>query len=181
MTTHASGITFLIGGARSGKSALAVQIAKNTGQNITFLATGQAFDEEMAQRISIHRAERPQWTTIEEPIHIDYALAKTDESHLVILDCITLWVSNMLMEQSSDERIYAVSDKAIGVAKQRKMATVVVSNEVGLGLVPGSEMERHFRDVHGRVNQQWATAANHPLFVIAGMAIPLHRTNEMAP
>jgi adenosylcobinamide kinase / adenosylcobinamide-phosphate guanylyltransferase len=164
-------LTFLVGGARSGKSALAVTLAAAWEGPVTVIATGEARDEEMAERIRLHRAERPQeWATVEEPLELGAAFAAVDPAAAVIVDCLSFWVANML-ERGDD--VESCSEQAVASARARSALTVVVSNEVGLGVVPVSELGRRYRDVLGRVNQQWAAAADEAALVVAGRKLRL--------
>jgi adenosylcobinamide kinase/adenosylcobinamide-phosphate guanylyltransferase len=167
-------LTFLLGGARSGKSALAVELACAAGGAVTVIATAEAGDEEMAQRIRVHREERPEeWHTVEEPIALEAALAEAAVGSVVVVDCLSLWVANVLEQGATDPEVEARSRTAAAVAQAREPATIVVSNEVGLGVVPPSELGRRYRDVLGRVNAQWAAAADEAAFVVAGRLLRL--------
>jgi adenosyl cobinamide kinase/adenosyl cobinamide phosphate guanylyltransferase len=160
-------LTVLLGGARSGKSALAVRLAADTGRPVTFIATGEARDAEMAARIELHRRERPAgWTTVEEPVDLRGALERAPEEDAVVVDCLSLWVANLL------ERGLEPDDVA-AVAAARAAPTIAVSNEVGLGIVPATELGRVFRDLLGRVNAAWVEASDRALFVVAGRALEL--------
>ena len=164
-------LTFLIGGARSGKSALALALVAAWEGPVTVIATGEARDEEMAERICLHRADRPQeWATVEEPLELSGALAAVDPAAAVIVDCLSFWVANLL-ERGDD--VEACSERAVASARARSALIVVVSNEVGLGVVPVSELGRRYRDVLGRVNQQWAAAADEVALVVAGRKLRL--------
>src|SRR4051812_9497954 len=135
------------------------------GGDVTFIATGESRDDEMAERIALHRAERPaQWTTVEEPIDLAAALAAAGE--VAVVDCLSLWVANLL---ERDDDVPAANAAALGSARQRGR-TIAVSNEVGLGVVPATELGRRYRDSLGRVNADWAAAADEALFVVAGRA-----------
>jgi adenosyl cobinamide kinase/adenosyl cobinamide phosphate guanylyltransferase len=161
-------LTFLLGGARSGKSALALELASRSGGPVTFIATATAGDEEMAARIAAHREERPgEWVTVEEPVRLAEALAAADGT--VVVDCLTLWVANLLEAQIAGIEEQAADAAAIAAGKR----TIAVSNEVGLGVVPATPLGRHYRDVLGRVNAAWADAAEATLLVVAGRALPL--------
>jgi adenosylcobinamide kinase / adenosylcobinamide-phosphate guanylyltransferase len=161
-------LTFLLGGARSGKSSLAVELASSWGGPVTVVATGEARDEEMAARIEAHRVERPiGWTTVEEPVELAAALELVPPDAAVVVDCLSLWVANVL-----ERDVEALNERAVAAAKQRARA-IVVSNEVGLGVVPVSELGRRYRDVLGRVNAEWAAAADEAAFVIAGKMLQL--------
>jgi adenosylcobinamide kinase / adenosylcobinamide-phosphate guanylyltransferase len=167
-------LVFLLGGARSGKTALAVELARKTDSPVTVIAAAEAGDEEMAERIRLHRAERPEtWQTIEEPLDLRSAIAEVAEDHVLVIDCLTLWVANLLARGDSDREIQEHGQSAAEVAASRNMLTVVVSNEVGLGVVPATELGRRYRDVLGRVNASWADAAAEPVFVVAGRVFRL--------
>jgi adenosylcobinamide kinase / adenosylcobinamide-phosphate guanylyltransferase len=169
-------LVLLLGGARSGKSALAVERARRWYGAVTLIATGEAGDEEMAERIRRHRADRPaSWNTIEEPLGLGAALARVEKGDAALIDCLSLWVANLLERGDADA---AVEEQARNVAAQaaaRSALTVAVSNEVGLGLVPETALGRRYRDVLGRVNAAWAEAADEALFVVAGRALRLER------
>ncbi|MCU1366289.1 MAG: cobP [Ilumatobacteraceae bacterium] len=172
-------LTLLVGGARSGKSDLAVQIGERHTGGVTFVATAQRFDDDMSARISRHQAERPAWPTVEAPVELRRALADVADDDLVIIDCLTLWVSNMMLEEWSDLAVADYSAATADAAAQRTGPTVVVSNEVGLGIHPANELGRQYRDLLGRVNRQWAAAADRSLFLVAGRALPLHDPWEL--
>ncbi len=166
-------LVLLLGGARSGKSRLAVELAAARGGDVVFLATGQASDSEMAARIAAHRAERPAgWSTIEEPRALDTAIAGVDPAATLVVDCLSLWVSNML-ETASEPEIVAHAERAVAFAVARTGSTIVVSNEVGLGLVPMHPVGRAFRDALGRVNAVWSELADEAYFVVAGRKLRL--------
>ena len=157
----------LLGGARSGKSARAVQLADDAGAPVVFVATGEGRDEEMAARIAAHRRERPEtWTTIEEPLDVRAALDAAPAGSTVVVDCLSLWVANLL-EQGLEP------DDLAPVAAARQGLTIAVSNEVGLGIVPANELARRFRDVLGRVNASWVDASDEAFLCIAGRTIAL--------
>ena len=162
-------LTLLLGGARSGKSTLALRRARATGRPVVFVATGQAHDAEMAERIERHRAERdPSWETVEAPLDLAGALAAVDRDACAVVDCLTLWVANM-MERSDDEpAVLGAAGEAARLAARRPGPTVAVSNEVGMGVVPASALGRRYRDVLGRVNATWAGEAEEAALVVAG-------------
>jgi len=169
------GLTVLLGGARSGKSHLALELAHAAGGPVTFLATGEARDAEMAERIQRHRAERPDgWTTIEEPYAVESALERVDPLQTIVLDCLTLWVANVL-ERDGEPSVLAGAATTAAVAARRPGLTVAISNEVGLGIVPATELGRVYRDLLGSVNRLWVEASTDAFFVIAGRAVPLGR------
>jgi adenosyl cobinamide kinase/adenosyl cobinamide phosphate guanylyltransferase len=169
-------LTVLLGGARSGKSRLALELAAASGAPVTFLATGEARDDEMADRIERHRAERPaEWATVEEPYAIEDALARIDPGDTVVLDCLTLWTANALERDGAPEPVLEAAERAARVAAAREGTTIAISNEVGLGIVPATELGRAYRDLLGSVNRLWADAAAEAHFVIAGRSLPLER------
>ena len=168
------GLMLLLGGARSGKSALAVRTAEEWGGPVTFVATGAAGDEEMAARIERHRAERPAaWTTVEEPTDLVNALRSTPADALVVIDCLSLWVSNLVEAGWEDAAIEAEASAAAALAAEREAPTVTVSNEVGLGIVPATPLGRRYRDLLGRVNAIFAAEADDPILVVAGKKLRL--------
>ena len=157
-------LVLLLGGARSGKSSLAVRLASESALPVVFVATGEARDEEMAERIAHHRAQRPaSWTTLEEPVELHAAVESAPADACVVVDCLSLWVANVLEAgREPDLRV-----------PMRAAPTIAVSNEVGLGLVPVTALGREYRDVLGRVNAGWAAAADESYFVVAGKALRL--------
>ncbi|MGH3022255.1 MAG: bifunctional adenosylcobinamide kinase/adenosylcobinamide-phosphate guanylyltransferase [Gaiellaceae bacterium] len=168
------GLTFLVGGARSGKTALALRLAAETDGPVVFVATAEARDEEMAARIARHRAERPEvWRTVEAPLDLAGALAAVPEEACVVLDCLTLWTSNALEAGWSDEAVERAAGEVAAAVAARAGLTLVVSNEVGLGIVPDTPLGRRFRDVHGRVNAVFAAAAERACLVVAGRTLEL--------
>jgi adenosylcobinamide kinase / adenosylcobinamide-phosphate guanylyltransferase len=174
------GLVFLLGGARSGKSALAVRLAERSGLPVTFLATAEARDEEMAERIARHRAARPAgWTTIEEPVDLVGALDRVAADSCLVLDCVSLWVANLLERELGEEAIERRAEEAAARVAAREPLGVAVSNEVGLGIVPASDLGRLYRDVLGRVNAIWAVAASEAALVVAGCLVPLARPESL--
>jgi adenosylcobinamide kinase/adenosylcobinamide-phosphate guanylyltransferase len=167
-------LTFLLGGARSGKSALAVELAREWAGPVAFIATGEAGDDEMAERIRLHREERPDgWATLEVPLDLRQAVEKVPQESAIVLDCLSLWVSNLLGRGDEPAEVESESAAVAALAARRQALTVVVSNEVGLGVVPATELGRRFRDVLGRVNAGWAQEAEHAALVVAGRSLPL--------
>lgn len=163
-------LVLLIGGARSGKSSLAVERAARADQPVVFVATGEAGDEEMAARIDQHRRERPaHWSTVEEPVELGRAVAAAPGTDVLVVDCLSLWVANVLERGTAED----AAGEAARLAAARPGLTIAVTNEVGLGIVPDNELARHYRDVLGRVNAIWAAAADEAYFVVAGRALRL--------
>jgi adenosylcobinamide kinase / adenosylcobinamide-phosphate guanylyltransferase len=166
-------LTVLIGGARSGKSTLALRLAADAAE-VVFVATAEARDEEMAERIERHRRERPvEWRVVEEPVALREAISAAPRAACVVVDCLSLWVSNLLEAGWADDAVEAEAGTAAREAADRPAATVVVSNEVGLGIVPETPLGRRYRDVLGRVNGSFAAAADEALFVVAGRTLSL--------
>lgn len=171
-------ITLILGGARSGKSSHAQLLAEGTGKAVTFLATAQALDEEMSARIQKHRAERPaNWETLEIPCGIASHVSEI-KSEVVVLDCVTLLVSNLLMQfvkdDLVDEKPYMSAvqkeiEELIAAIHEHGQGWFIISNEVGLGLVPPYQMGRVYRDALGWANQRLAREADYVLFMVAGI------------
>ncbi|MET0145100.1 MAG: bifunctional adenosylcobinamide kinase/adenosylcobinamide-phosphate guanylyltransferase [Ilumatobacteraceae bacterium] len=166
-------LTLLLGGARSGKSALAVEMGRRHAGSVTFVATAPVLDHDLAGRIDRHRAERPAWPTVEEPYDLAGALDGIAVDDLVVVDCLTLWVSNLMARGDEDAAILADGEATAEAAARRVGPTVVVSNEVGLGVHPETPLGLRYRDVLGLVNQAWAARAATTLFLVAGRAIVL--------
>lgn len=167
-------LTVLLGGARSGKSSLAVEIGQRHDGPVCFVATAPALDADMEQRIERHRAERPAgWITVEAPTDLRDALVAVDDDALVIIDCLTLWVSNLMYAGRSDDQVREMAASTSALAAERPGPVVAVSNEVGMGIHPDTPLGRRYRDVLGWVNQTWAAASTTSLLLIAGRAIEL--------
>jgi adenosylcobinamide kinase/adenosylcobinamide-phosphate guanylyltransferase len=167
-------LTFLLGGARSGKSARAIEFACEWSGPVTVIATGEPRDEEMAERIRLHRAARPDgWTTIEEPHDLGAAIERVPPESALIVDCLSLWVANRLEHGDAEATIEEEGGAAAVLAAARDALTIAVSNEVGLGIVPPTVLGRRYRDVLGRVNAAWAAAADQASLVVAGRTLPL--------
>lgn len=167
-------LTVLLGGARSGKSSLAVELGHRHDGPVVFIATAPPIDSNMQERIEHHRRERPaSWITVEEPIELHDALGATDHDALVIVDCLTLWVSNLMYAGRSDADVSERASAASALAAARRAPVVVISNEVGLGIHPETPLGRRYRDLLGRVNQLWTATADTSLLLVAGRAIPL--------
>lgn len=168
-------LVFLVGGARSGKSRLAQLLALQSGGPVTFIATGEPRDVEMEERIGRHQAERPStWRTIEAPLELLIALRSAGPEDCVIVDCLTLWVSNLLEAGRTPTDVLATSEECAQRAAERRRDTIVVSNEVGLGIVPANELARIYRDLLGSVNSVFAGAASRTALVVAGRAVELN-------
>jgi adenosyl cobinamide kinase/adenosyl cobinamide phosphate guanylyltransferase len=167
-------LVVLLGGARSGKSRLAQELAHDGGAEVTVIATATARDGEMAAKIAAHRAERPQaWSTVEEPLDLAGALTRAAPDGTVVVDCLTLWVSNLVDRGEEARFVLDLAREASAAAARRPGTTIAVSNEVGLGVVPATELGRRYRDVLGEVNRIWAARADRVWFTIAGLVLPL--------
>lgn len=167
-------LTFLIGGARSGKSTLAVQQATATAAPVVFVATAEARDDEMAARIARHQAERPAgWRTVEAPLDLMSVLREAPTGATVVLDCLSLWVSNLLENGLDDDEVSRRAREVASVAASRDGLTIAVSNEVGMGIVPLYELGRRYRDLLGWVNAAWADAAAETFLVVARRRLAL--------
>lgn len=163
----------VLGGARSGKSAFAEARAVASGRALHYVATGRAWDDEMRQRIVEHKAGRAAhgWTTHEEPIDLDECLLTLDHpGHVVLVDCLTLWVTNLMMEEID---IAARARRLATVLSGLTCSVILVSNEVGLGIVPDNAMARAFRDHAGRLHQTIASVADEVYFVAAGLPLKM--------
>lgn len=172
-----SGLILILGGARSGKSSYAEKLAAEMGDRVLYIATAEAKDDDMAARIKAHRLARPsQWQTLEAPRNVGEALSRIDaQPDLLLLDCFTLLVSNILLAQETEPE--AVIDAAVqaeiealsSAQAQLGVPLIGVSNEVGLGLVPPYPLGRVYRDILGRANQRLAAKADKVIFMVAGL------------
>jgi len=162
----------VLGGARSGKSAYAQSLAETYGSERLYLATAEAGDEEMAARIARHRADRGQgWATLEEPFEIARALgAEARPGRVVVVDCLTLWLSNLMLAGREPGAAVAGLARAIGALAG---PAILVSNEVGMGIVPDHRLGREFRDWQGRANREIAQACDAAVFIAAGLPVQL--------
>lgn len=164
-------VELILGGARSGKSALAEQRARELGPNVIYIATGQSGDEEMAARIAHHRARRPEeWACAEEPLRLAAALkAHAMPGRCVIVDCLTLWLTNILLADCFEKEMSALLD----VLPHLPGRVLLVSNEVGCGIVPINELARRFADEQGRLNQRVAALCGRVTLVVAGLPLEI--------
>jgi len=165
--------TLVLGGARSGKTAFAEQLVLRTGAKPAYIATAQALDKEMLDRVSSHQASRAgQFTTIEEPLALSHAILRAGQNHDVILvDCLTLWITNLLV--ANEDVATAVSELCATLMEFRSAKVVLVSNEVGLGIVPDNAMARTFRDLAGSAHQRLAQICDDVYFVAAGLPLTM--------
>lgn len=167
-------ITFILGGARSGKSSYAIKLAQGY-KKVAFIATSQALDKEMQQRIKLHQKARPaHWKTFEESKNIAPLLKKIgNDFECVIIDCLTLLVSNLLLGGYSQKIIENKINEILKGLKKNKSRVMVISNEVGLGIVPENKLARDFRDIAGKTNQIAAEAADEVFFMVSGIPIKI--------
>jgi adenosylcobinamide kinase/adenosylcobinamide-phosphate guanylyltransferase len=165
-------ITLLLGGARSGKSRLAEQLAETRNGRLVYIATAEAWDEEMKVRIAEHKSRRgDRWHSLEAPIAVAEVLrALPPDTGAVLVDCLTLWLSN-LMHAGRD--VSAETAGLLTALNAVEFPVLLVSNEVGLGIVPDNRLARDFRDAQGRLNQAVAAAADHAIFMAAGLPLVL--------
>jgi len=193
----------ILGGARSGKSAFAERLAANSGRSVAFIATATAGDDEMRERIARHRASRPKgWHTLEEPLDLARAVHRAVElADVLLLDCVTLWLGNVLLRESGrrekdeeaevefhttgglfDEVALKEIEALLSAVKllDPNKTLIVVTNEVGLGIVPAYPLGRLYRDTLGYVNQRLAQAADRVYLMVAGMAVDIKRLHEEA-
>ncbi len=184
-------LTLILGGVRAGKSRYAQQLARRGGR-VLFVATAEAGDQEMAARIQAHRESRPtEWDTLEEPLNLVAALAPLASRYdTIVLDCLTLWVSNLLLKsrasEAADVDISSETQGLLRLYKEGAASWIVVSNEVGLGVMPATELGRIYADELGRTNQRVAAAADGVYFMAAGLPIDMKtisrdRTAHSAP
>jgi adenosylcobinamide kinase/adenosylcobinamide-phosphate guanylyltransferase len=162
-------LTFVIGGARSGKSAHAERLVTACPAPWTYIATAQAYDEEMRERIALHRSRRGEgWTTIDAPLDLVGAIEALPDGRPVLIDCLTLWLTNhMLAEHDIEAECQGLAD----VLSRPRGPWFVVSNEVGQGIVPDNALARRFRDAAGRLNQQVAAVSDTVLLMVAGLPL----------
>lgn len=167
-------LTLLIGGARSGKSRLAAELVSGQEGPVVVIATAEARDEEMTARIERHRAERPAaWSTVEEPIDLEAALHRAADGSAILIDCLTLWASNVMEHGMTDDEIEERARSAAAAGAAHDGSVVVVTNEVGSGVIPTTPLGRRYTDVLGRVNMIWSEASDRALLVVAGKVLPL--------
>jgi adenosylcobinamide kinase/adenosylcobinamide-phosphate guanylyltransferase len=180
---HRNRVTLVLGGVRSGKSRFALEIA-SCAQSVTFIATARASDDEMRRKIERHQSERPShWCTREEPLQLAEAISsEQDASETAVVDCLTLFAAN-LMEAYGEDRaaIDAAIDAFCSALHKTDRRIVLVSNEVGSGIVPAYAAGRQFRDLLGEMNQRLAAAADNVVLMVAGLPLPIKGCIEGRP
>jgi len=169
------GFVFVVGGARSGKSRHALSLASmHDGKERLYLATALALDEEMSARIEAHRLERgEEWQTIEEPVDVAAAVGSAGPGRVVVIDCLTLWLTNLIHAGFDDAKIKEEISILARACNASPSSVIAVSNEVGLGLVPDNALARRFRDLSGWMNQEMASKAKEAFFVASGIPLRL--------
>ena len=169
-------IQFILGGARSGKSAHAEQLAEahasNTGSQLVYMATAEIFDDEMESRIQLHRDRRgPEWQLVEAPLDLPDAIRAADaQTTTILVDCLSVWTTNLLIHERD---LAASRDALLASLSDCKGRILLVASETGLGIVPDNALSRRFRDANGRLNQAVASRADEVFFVAAGLALRL--------
>lgn len=171
-------VHLILGGARSGKSRYAEQRASATELPVTYIATAQVYDDEFAERVAHHKAQRPRhWQVVESPFHLADTLQAHDKAgHCIIVDCLTLWLAQCICDDCDmpkDTNWEAEREKLLPSLRQLKSEIILVSNEVGMGIVPLGEINRKFQDEQGRLNQAIANIADQVTFVAAGLPLTL--------
>lgn len=172
-------IIIITGGCRSGKSQYALDYANRHFHRKLYLATCEALDEEMVRRVENHKRLRgPEWLTIEEPIEIvDQMIRCGDDVEVILLDCLTLWLSNLLLKGDNDLKIMEETERLVHTLKESRTSVIIVSNEVGMGIVPADPLGRRFRDLSGMSNQKITEEADTVVFMVSGLPIFLKGEN----
>jgi len=166
-------LIFISGGARSGKSSFALELAKKSGKKVCFIATAIPMDSEMKERIKNHKNSRPkEWKTIEIQNNLDKKI-KEEKSEVILVDCLTIYVSYFM--GLTEEKIFKHTEKIIGAVKNSKSEIIVVSNEVGEGVHPETKLGRDYRDILGKVNQMFAKTADDFYMMFSGIPINIKR------
>ncbi len=181
-------LTFVTGSARSGKSRFAEELATAAGVPVVYVATMGDVDGETAERVARHRARRPAaWQTVEEPLDLAGAVAGCDGGEMVLVDCLSLWVANLLMQhmagrhetpgafEAAIDSCLEAADRTLAMQRERTGPMVAVSNEVGWSIVPADRLSRYYRDALGLVNQRFARAADEAILLVSGLPLWLSR------
>lgn len=172
-------LIFITGGCRSGKSRYALDYANRHFAKKLYLATLQVLDEEMGRRVEEHRKLRgKEWITVEEPIEVIERIEQYQKGvEVILLDCLTLWLSNLILKWNDDSRILSEVDRFTRISKEVQSSLIVVSNEVGMGIVPVDPMGRRFRDLSGMANQRIAWVSDRVIFMVSGIPLFLKGKN----
>ena len=167
---NAKELILVLGGARSGKSSWALQYAESNNENLLFLATAEIIDEEMEERVRLHKENRgPKWSLVEEPLELSNVLKEgASEYDVILIDCITVWLGNVLYKQGRNKAEYYI-ERFLEALKLRPCNVIAVANEVGTGVVPAHESGRIFRDLSGSLHQKISAMADKVVFTIAGI------------
>ena len=176
MNLNSPGSVFVVGGAKSGKSSLAQSLAEKSGKRPVYVATAQAWDQEMEARIKRHQMDRgPAWSTLEESVNLKDALLGIDHRDKVLLvDCLTLWLSNLMtLENLDDEEILTKCRELSDVIPRLEAKVILVANEVGMGIVPENALARRYRDLAGGLNQLMGRTCEQAILVSAGIPLVL--------
>ena len=167
-------IVFVIGGCRSGKSTYALRTAERIpAEKKIFIATCVPQDDEMKQRVAKHQMARNQnWITVEEPLHLpEVILQNSSKADVILVDCLTLWLSNLLMETNNEAKLEGKISQLVDALKNATCPVILISNEVGTGIVPENKLARQYRDVTGQANQAVAQCANKVVWMVAGIPV----------
>jgi adenosylcobinamide kinase/adenosylcobinamide-phosphate guanylyltransferase len=167
-------LILISGGARSGKSVTALDLARKAGEKLLFIATAQAFDQEMSDRIEHHKLERPDFQTFEKTLNLSEDFPGEKIWDAIVIDCLTLWLSNLIFSDLGDSGCEASIYSDLSFLSRQCKTLILVSNEVGLGIVPEHALSRRFRDLNGRLQQGIGQAAKEVYFNVMGFRIPLH-------
>lgn len=167
--------TLVLGGARSGKSAYAENMAKQTNQTVVYIATAQLRDEAIERRVSLHQQSRPaQWLTVECPLELGAAIEQyAVDGTTVLVDCLTMWITNMLCEENAKAKLDSQQQLFFSALSKVKGNVIFVSNEVGMGIIPMGELTRDYVDIAGRLHQDIASRADSVVLVVAGLPLIL--------
>jgi adenosylcobinamide kinase/adenosylcobinamide-phosphate guanylyltransferase len=170
-----SELILVTGGVRSGKSGYAQHLARSFKRKVIYIATAEALDSDMTERIRQHRKSRDKdWLTIEEPLDVLGAVRKLSaDRRVMLLDCLTLFISNLILKGLSDKAVYSEVRSILKVLKRKSGAAIIVTNEVGSGIVPDSELGRRFRDLQGRVNQIVSGASDSVYLMVSGIPLKI--------
>jgi len=166
-------VILVTGGCRSGKSRFALEYANHHFSKKIYLATCEVLDGEMAKRVEMHKMMRgPEWQTIEEPLEIVNRIRSyREEDGVILLDCITLWLSNLLLRWDDDQKVMGEVERLVEGIKECKFSLIMVSNEVGMGIVPADPLSRRFRDLSGMANQRIGEISDRVVFMVSGIPI----------